>query len=110
MFDHLSFVLFSFYMQAAKSQESTEIDANADPEGNLVNIETQTPDGQKTETRSEEEKIHNQDPLPTDETQSHGFEFLTPEIEEPMDQSEDFVNVNLGDASSKLHPFHPQKC
>jgi len=87
--------------KAAKSQESTEIDVNADPEGKLVNIETQTPDGQKTETRSEEEKIHNQDPLPTDETQSHGFEFLTPETEEPMDQSEDFVNVNLGDASNE---------
>ena len=51
----------------------------------------------------------NRDPLQTDETQPHIFEFLTPETEEPMDLPEDFVDVILDDAPSKLQPSPSQE-
>ena len=124
---------------AMQSRESSETDVKAKIERNSSNIQTQTCERQNTRTRCKQEEDsvqqplqtdetesgifkvlslqreqqnaeeHNRDPLQTDETQPHIFEFLTPETEEPMDLPEDFVDVILDDAPSKLQPSPSQE-
>ena len=100
--------MFSFYMQRVESQERSKTDIKATKtEENSPANQTQNYEVQKTQSIREQEEVPMQLPLQPDETEPLSFECLSlppheqQGTEEPMDTSDEFVNLDHSDVPSK---------